>query len=144
MIKIAHRGNINGKTNKENHPDYLVEAIKAGFDVELDLWMVDCSLWLGHDRPTYKIDEDFLIEIGGFSWIHCKNLEALSYLSETFPQLNYFWHQEDDYTLTSQGFIWTYPGKDVGHKSVIVDLEPSTIDYKAYGVCSDWEKHSHA
>jgi hypothetical protein len=138
MIKIAHRGNISGKTDRENHPDYLVEAIRAGFDVEFDLWMVDNSLWLGHDTPTYKIDDEFLIETGSFSWIHCKNLNALSYLAKTFPQLNYFWHQEDDHTLTSQGFIWTYPGKDIGYRSVIVDLEPSGIDYNAHGVCSDW------
>ena len=25
--------------------------------------------------------------------------------------LNYFWHQTDDFTLTSHGYIWTYPGK---------------------------------
>ena len=24
---------------------------------------------------------------------------------------HYFWHQEDDYTITSKGIIWAYPGK---------------------------------
>ena len=140
MIKIAHRGNINGKTSRENEPEYLVEAINCGFDVELDLWMVGSSLWLGHDGPQYPIEESFLLEIGNSAWIHCKNFNALSYLADTFPQLNYFWHQDDDHTLTSQGFIWTYPGKNVGARSVIVDLGPSGMDYRAFGVCSDWGK----
>ena len=23
---------------------------------------------------------------------------------------NYFWHQNDKFTLTSKGYIWTFPG----------------------------------
>lgn len=34
---------------------------------------------------------------------------------------NCFWHQEDDYALTSSGYIWTYPDKLLTDKSIIVD-----------------------
>ena len=38
MILIAHRGNTIGPNiEKENHPDYIDEAIKKGFDVEVDI-----------------------------------------------------------------------------------------------------------
>ncbi len=141
LIKIAHRGNLNGPSHKENQTSYLTDAIAAGYDVELDLWKIKDLLWLGHDGPQYLIPESFLLEIGHAAWIHCKNLEALDFLATTLPQLRYFWHQEDDFTLTSNGYIWTYPGKPVTSKSVIVDLDLADknnyIDV-AYAVCTDY------
>lgn len=138
MIKIAHRGNIKGPSHRENQPSHLVDAINAGYDVELDLWKIKDLLWLGHDGPQYLVSESFLLDIGHAAWIHCKNLDALYFLNTTFPQLNYFWHQQDDYTLTSQGYIWAYPGKPVTPNTVIVDLLGERKDVSlAYGVCSD-------
>ena len=138
MINIAHRGNISGPSHLENHPEHLLNAISKGYDVELDLWVVSDELWLGHDGPCYKITESFLLEIGYAAWIHCKNIEALDFLVSTFPQLNFFWHQSDDYTITSQGYIWAYPGKSVTVNTVIVDLLSERGDVSlAYGICSD-------
>lgn len=139
MIKIAHRGNLNGPSHKENQPYYILEAIDAGYDVEIDLWRVRDLLWLGHDSAQYLISESFLLEIGHAAWIHCKNLEAIHFLNDTFPHLNYFWHQEDDYTLTSQGYIWAYPGKEVAGRTILVDLK-NTSRQKAHGICSDYWK----
>lgn len=138
MIKIAHRGNLDGPSHKENQPYYLMDAIDAGYDVELDLWRVSDRLWLGHDGPQYLVTESFLLEIGHAAWIHCKNLAALDFLATTFPQLNYFWHQEDDYTLTSQGYIWAYPGQAVTNRSVSVNLDLTNVPSNAYGVCTDY------
>ena len=137
MIRIAHRGNVDGPSHQENRPSYLREAIDRGYDIELDLWKVNNILWLGHDAPQYPIPEDFLIEVGHAAWIHCKNLEALDYLVNHLPQLNFFWHQEDSYTLTSQGYIWAYPGMPVTSKSIIVDLDNSG-SHDVLGVCSDY------
>lgn len=136
MIHIAHRGNISGPSHRENQPSYLKDAIVQGYDIELDLWKIKGLLWLGHDGPQYLIPESFLLEIGHAAWIHCKNLEALDFLNSTLPHLNYFWHQEDNYTLTSQGYIWAYPGMEVTSKTVIVDLENSKY-YESLGICSD-------
>ena len=34
MILISHRGNLTGKNpERENHPDYIKEALDLGFDV---------------------------------------------------------------------------------------------------------------
>lgn len=49
MILISHRGNLMGKTSYENEPDYIMNAIKEGFDVEIDVWYQNNTLYLGHD-----------------------------------------------------------------------------------------------
>ena len=40
MIYISHRGNIEGKSEKnENNPEYIMKAVDKGFDVEIDVWL---------------------------------------------------------------------------------------------------------
>jgi hypothetical protein len=140
MIKIAHRGNTKGPSETENNPVNLIVAISLGFDVEVDIWMDMKGVYLGHDKPQYTVDETFLEDIKGHAWFHCKNIEALGYFVNNMPDAKYFWHQEDDHTLTSNGYIWTYPGKAVTNKSIIVLTEPADLSlYKdAYGVCTDY------
>lgn len=138
MIKIAHRGNVSGPSYKENQPSYILDAISLGYDVEIDVWKIKDLLWLGHDGPQYLISEDFLINNGSKLWIHCKNLNALHYLNTHYRQLNYFWHQEDDHTLTSQGYIWTYPNKNITNNSIIVLLNDEPIPNNVAGACSDY------
>lgn len=140
MIKIAHRGNTSGPSESENNPVHLVSAISKGFDVEVDIWMNNSGIFLGHDTPTYKVDESFLEDIIEEAWFHCKNIEALGYFVNNMPDAKYFWHQNDDHTLTSNGYIWTYPGKTVTNKSIIVVKEPVDINLfsGAYGVCTSY------
>ena len=58
---ISHRGNINGPDiSNENHPTYIEKAINLGFDCEVDIWVVNKELFLGHDEPMYKTTVDFL------------------------------------------------------------------------------------
>ena len=50
MIFIAHRGLITGPDfEKENKVATIDFAIKDGFDAEVDLWVLDNKLYLGHD-----------------------------------------------------------------------------------------------
>ena len=108
MILIAHRGNLLGpKPSLENHPSYIMKAILSGYDVEIDVWWVKDNFYLGHDSPDYKIDKNFLSN--RHLWCHAKNFAALGKLEDIGS--HYFWHEEDDYTITSNGFIWTYPLK---------------------------------
>ena len=68
---ISHRGNLQGPNpERENEPAYIEEAIKAGFDVEIDVWMVNNELFLGHDEPKYKISPDFLLNHQDKLWCH--------------------------------------------------------------------------
>ena len=47
MFKIAHRGNLKGPNQRfENEPSYIIEALKEGFDVEVDVWLLKDKLYL--------------------------------------------------------------------------------------------------
>lgn len=147
MKLISHRGNLKGVNPiRENSIDYIEEAIAEGFDVEIDLRVENTECYLGHDNPQYFLTMEWLRKYKDVLWIHCKNLNALEKLSNSSVKFNYFWHQEDDYTLTSRNYIWTYPGKSYTSKSVIVMPEwnknlDEFVDLKAYycfGICSDY------
>ena len=140
MIYISHRGNLIGRDpTKENHPDYITEAWKNGFDVEIDVWHIDKKFVLGHDEPQYEVDWKFLTNPS--LWCHAKNVDALSAMLNCGAHC--FWHQTDDVVLTSKGFMWTYPGKPLTRMSVCVMPEQikDGCDWtRGYGVCSDFIK----
>ena len=142
MKFISHRANLQGPSDFENSPASIDRAISLGFDVEIDLRVIAGEFFLGHDSPDYRIDQHFLEERGNHLWIHCKNLGALSAMRKT--QLHYFWHQEDDYTLTSHSILWVYPGKEFTHQSVVVmperNMEIGEIlqNIDSFAICSDY------
>jgi len=104
---ISHRGNLNGSIPEmENRPDYILSAIRSGFSVEVDVWYVDGNLKLGHDLPQYDTSIGWLRQRP--LWCHAKNAGALEVL--LFENMHCFWHEQDSYTLTSQGIPWCYPG----------------------------------
>tara|TARA_B100001094_G_C17858225_1_gene636094 strand:+ start:349 stop:765 length:417 start_codon:yes stop_codon:yes gene_type:complete len=136
MILISHRGNLSGPNpEKENKPEQIYKVLNLGYQCEVDIWKKDGDFYLGHHEPQYKIDLNLLNNKN--LWIHAKNLEALYSLPKT---LRYFWHQTDDYTLTSDNFIWTFPDKKTCERSVIVDKNKNwrSKNYKCLGVCTDW------
>lgn len=144
MKLIAHRGNTNGKFESyENEPNYIDQAIKEGFDVEIDVWYIKTEnfgwmLFLGHDKPDYGIDFRWFCDRISKIWIHCKNIEALEYFSECEYDFNFFWHEEDTLTLTSKNYIWAYPGKQPIKNSIAVMPEINNDDIRfCTGICSD-------
>jgi len=139
MILISHRGNIDGKIPElENKPSYIENAIKLGFDVEIDIWMVEGVLLLGHDEPQYGIPQGWLNKRYERLWIHCKNIEAIEWFN-MIGGFNYFWHQEDTVALTSMNVIWVYPGKQPikGSIAVMPEINNDNLD-NCIGVCSDY------
>lgn len=141
MIKIAHRGNMHGPSDNENHPVQMVATISAGYDIEVDIWYMDNELYLGHNGPDHRIDREYLEAISEETWFHCKNLAALDFFVENYPDLKYFWHQNDDFTLTSNGYIWTYPGQPITKNSILVHPGIPDLDsYETlpYAICSDY------
>jgi hypothetical protein len=139
MRIISHRGNIQGKIlSEENSPEYINEALIQGFDVEIDVWFLKNTWYLGHDEPQYKVGLDFILNDS--FWCHAKNFESLVVMMKCGAHC--FWHQEDDYTLTNQGIIWTYPNKNISSRSIIVCLDDQSthlaFDSGAYGICSDF------
>jgi hypothetical protein len=139
MILISHRGNIDGKqTNLENNPNYVDNAINLGYDVEIDVWLFNSEFYLGHDEPQFLISFDWLEKRKNKIWIHCKNLDCVSFLNDYNKDFNYFWHQTDDLTLTSFGYMWVYPGKQPIKNSISVLPEINNDNVsKCIGICSD-------
>ena len=139
MILISHRGNIDGAIpERENSPDYIMEAIRQGYDVEVDVWYSNNTFWLGHDNPEYQIGLYFLLENADKLWCHAKNIEAIVEMKKE-KTINCFWHQKDDITLTSKGHIWAYPGKQPIKNSIAVMPEIYNDDLdKCIGICSDY------
>lgn len=137
MKLISHRGNTKGRSgSSENTIKYIQKALDKGLDVEIDAWDAG-GIYLGHDKPEHKCPMSFLVSNSDKLWIHCKNLTALQMLNG-IPSLNIFWHEQDDFTLTSKGFIWTYPDKEVCSDSVIVVDDATKYNgKKCYGLCSD-------
>jgi len=148
---IAHRGNIDGRQPvKENSPDYIDHAIHLGYDVEVDVWGQEgiFGLNLGHDGPVYPIDFSFIENRIQHLWVHAKCPYSLFLLREYLPSVRYFFHQTDDYTITSWHDIWCYPGKDAYGSHAIVLLPETWMELdqvgkycertQAAGVCSDF------
>ena len=135
MILISHRGNINGRNpNLENEQRYCQKAIDAGYNVEIDVHFYDGILWTGHDRPQYRVDDDFLLQEE--VWCHAKDIMALRRLLEL--ETHCFFHQNDPVTLTSKGYMWTYPTQPLTEKSICVKPEVQLIALKhSAGICSD-------
>jgi hypothetical protein len=138
MQIISHRGNVNGPSKElENNPLHILNLLKQKILVEIDVRVTsEGSIMLGHDEPQYIVNQDFLLQAG--LWCHAKNLAALEYLLDI--KANCFWHETDDFTLTSSGLIWTYPDKAVTPSSIIVDISPDwrSKNYNCYGVCVDY------
>jgi hypothetical protein len=140
MILISHRGNIDGKIPEyENNPNYIEAALELGYEVEIDLWVVDDKLYLGHDEPQYEITWEYFKDKVDKLWVHCKNIEALYWVRET--KLHYFWHETDTVTLTSKNYVWAYPGKQPIKDSIAVmpELENDNV-LLCKGICSDYIK----
>jgi len=122
MKLISHRGNITASNPKlENTPGYIELAL-ATYDCEVDIWFDNNKFYLGHDGPKIEVSKHFvthpgLLDIGA----HC------------------FFHKHDDYTVTSKGVIWAYPGKK-GDKNTVC-VHPHELDVQDvknfYGVCAN-------
>ena len=139
MIKISHRGNLNGSIkSQENSPKQIIKVLEKGYDCEIDVWYVNGEVVLAHslkEDVNHKVNDDFLRKKG--LWCHAKNLDALRIMLTL--RIHCFWHQEDDYTVTSEGWIWAYPGNPGNTKTIAVMPEWNDTDVTGYGgVCSDY------
>ena len=146
---IAHRANINGPSDSENNPKQIDSCIELGYDVEIDIRYDTLSqlFWLGHDKPQYQVSCEWIYNRNSYLWIHCKDITTLKkFIEYENSGYEYFWHQQDDFTLTSNNYIWTFPGKPYTNRSIIVMPESNTEisnlntlrDVNCYGICTDY------
>lgn len=144
MYIIANRGNVSGLSINENSIDQILTALAEGFDVKIDVRSADGYLFLGHDEPQEMLPQWLMDKFNSSLWVHCKDIDALYLVSTLYPNSNYFYHQSDDATVTSKGYFWTYPGKPITEKSILVLPETlpdhesdSLINNNPYGICTN-------
>lgn len=136
MILISHRGNINQIIqSSENNPSYIENALSNGYDVEVDVRTLDGKTYLGHDYAQYNISINFLLN--SHMWCHAKDINALLILLQAGAHC--FYHETDSATLTSEGYIWTYPGQYLTDLSICVlpEISHQKLD-GCYGICSNF------
>ncbi len=145
MFLIAHRANLNGPSTLENSPKQVDVCLDLMIDCEVDLWVNNGKFLLGHDFGQHEVDLEWLTSRQDSLWVHCKNSEALDVLTNSPKHsLNFFWHQSDDYTVTSKGFVWVYPGQKVPPNGVGVLPEHwLTKDrihevFSGFAICTDF------
>jgi|JI10StandDraft_1071094.scaffolds.fasta_scaffold07924_13 hypothetical protein len=142
MIKISHRGNINGRiVDRENSPNYIDHAINNGFDVEIDVrWKY--GLYLGHDFPVHKTSIEWLYKRRNSLWIHVKDIKAMEQLVNS--PFRCFFHEKERHTIISNSkYIWTHDLSECLGISIIPLLsKDETILYPNYlhaaGICTDY------
>lgn len=147
MLFISHRGNLAGPSSLENTPSQIDIVLQKSIDCEVDIWTQNGKFKLGHDFGKYPVSKDWLLDRKKHLWIHCKNAESIQVLSKLKTNdLNFFWHQKDDYTITSLGYIWIYPGHELISGGIAVLPEKWLVEEQRlpkellFGVCSDYIK----
>ena len=142
---ICHRGNLYGPVKElENNFGILIQRSLHGYHTEIDVWYHQNNLWLGHDRPEYKITFDWLLS-SKRRLIHAKDGKTFEYLlleaGKKAADLHIFYHTEEDYILTNKGLVICYPGKPLLQGSLC--MMPERANYtqeelqKCFSVCSD-------
>jgi hypothetical protein len=144
MKLISHRGNILGPVpSRENRPSYIDSSIQLGYDVEIDIRYINNEFWLGHDKPQYKVDLNWLDLRKNNIWIHCKDVDSASFLSKTKSKFKFFCHSQDYFVLTSTNHLWVHDlSLSIDESSIIPLITLEELEKysgsKPYAICSDY------
>jgi hypothetical protein len=144
MIIIAHRGNTDGPNPKrENEPFYIDLAIDKGFVAEIDVWYIENTLYLGHDKPEHVVEPYWITERREKLIIHQKNIECC--LCPALIATNRFTHNIDDYAMTSFNVGWTTKKELVNENTIwVINERKEELDnIQLLGICTDYANYYH-
>lgn len=136
-IVISHRGNLNSRdVSLENDPRNIKYLLNLGVFCEVDCWYMNSEFYLGHDTNQYLIRESFLENPRLF--VHAKNVSALYKMLQN-PKIHCFAHNNDDFVLTSRGFVWQAHYNNLTNRTIVVDLSKNpNYNVQSYGICVDY------
>lgn len=147
MLFISHRGNVNGPMSQryENNPKIIEKVIRAGYLVEVDLQIHQGKPYLGHDEPFHKVTRAWIEKWNPHLFFHAKTREAVEWIYSGECLIDrWFFHEQEKYTLVSDGSLWTHDLTKPPLKHSIVPLisfssvkeYPFTTNFE--GICTDW------
>ena len=147
MKLIAHRGNLTGPdTTTENTWASIRKCDRLGIDVEIDFWVKENRLHIGHDE--HRTEEIAMYQLRDLSvnvYAHCKNLDALQYMSSNrLGNVIPFSHDSDDFIALSNGEIWAHPRylANIKVKTYVIAMvwgKPIAKEFEGfYAVCTDY------
>ena len=110
------------------------------------------GIYLGHDNPNYKIDIDFITKNKDRFILHVKSFHSesdfvIKSLSKIYKIAHCFSHEEDNFTITNRGWIWSHPEMGFIPNSIFVlpekfvSLNSREFMNKIYllkGICTDF------
>ena len=119
---------------------------------ELDIWINSEGVYIGHDNEAIEINVEFLIENSKYLILHIKGLELISKkairnFSSLMEHCHIFAHQEDKFTITNRGWIWSHPKAGIVANTICVMPENFiSIDSEFFkkeskklkGICTDY------
>lgn len=143
MILISHRGNISGQNGfTENTHEVIKKALSLGYYVEVDVrYDHSRGFYFNHDEmdtPNIRENKYFAHFDTERMIYHAKDLKSLEMLKER--GYHYFFHDKEEYTITSQGWIWANIGSKLSSETVCVCPEKGFNGnlMKCFGICSDF------
>ena len=136
MKIIAHRGLVNGPDkNKENTLPTIMSALGLGFDVEVDVWLQNNQLKLGHDKPGPTVPK-WLFD-NKKVWFHAKDIGSLKYLVEWDKRV--FYHTNEYVVITSKRELWALPCKGFDCSYIVLPENTGEKILKGtLGICTDY------
>jgi hypothetical protein len=117
MILISHRGNIRGRIESlENDPEYVLKAIKSGFNCLVDLWF-DTPIkgdveqfFTGNNEPVYPVDSEFMDTKGILFKVHTDI--AFEMMQKFWNHTVFYKSEEFDFPCDKNCETWTIESKD--------------------------------
>ena len=95
---------------------------------------------MGHDKPQYKIDHNWLDKRRNYLWLHCKNIEA----AVECWAYHSFCHTGDSFVYTTTGKLWVHDlSLEINNNTIIpliTEQDISSLDNfsQCFGVCTDY------
>lgn len=145
MKLYAHRANLKGPGTGDSKLEAVLDCLRLGISVEIDVRAKQGEIWVGHSEPEWKASPELLKNKLVMS--HAKDIAVVSLLAQI--QANFFCLEQDMFALCSNGLIWTNYGTNPTSLSIMCSPElvgaPENIKefYKrisgqCYGVCTDY------
>lgn len=143
MRIISHRGNVDGPGSQCELVN-VESAFAAGFDVEVDVRLLNNTLYVGHDAPIYPLpDAWFQPNLIDRIWFHAKDIDAHRVMLGLGVKT--FMHDDEPWVMVGD-LKWHHPRLNPTLSFQNDDIALDVVGFPRlnpasrgmYAVCTDW------